>query len=164
MPTRIRRLFRDARSWLARAPIRSKYWRSSFRAAKILCFSYGHLRSVRAASPVDAAGKPIPWYTYPAIDFLRQLDLSERTVFDIHGSGKSTLFWAARAARVGQRRRRRALVGTLKSMYPRTAPSCRKPIFIATPTSLIHIPKSSTSSSSTVQHAAPLESGAREQH
>jgi hypothetical protein len=95
---RIRRLFR-APSWLARAPVRPKYWRSSLKAAKVLWFSYGHLRSVRAGRPVDAEGRPIPWYTYPAIDFLRQLDLSERSVFE-YGAGNSTLFWAARAARV----------------------------------------------------------------
>ncbi len=113
MPPRIRRLFRDARSWLALAPIRSKYWRSSFRAAKILCFSYGHLRSVRAGSPVDAAGQPIPWYTYPAIDFLRQLDLSERTVFE-YRLGQFDIV-LGRARRAGsQRRRRRGLVGTFE--------------------------------------------------
>jgi len=117
MPPAIRRLFRDARSWLSLAPIRSKYWRSSFRAAKILCFSYGHLRSVRAGSPVDAAGQPIPWYTYPAIDFLRQLDFSERTVFE-YGSGNSTLFWAARAARVVSVEDDERWSERLKSMVP----------------------------------------------
>src|SRR5262245_31531933 len=95
----VRRLFRDARSWLALAPVRSRYCRSSFRAAKILWFSYGHLKSVRAGRSVDAAGRPIPWYTYPAIEYLRQLDLSEKTVFE-YGSGNSTLFWAECAARV----------------------------------------------------------------
>lgn len=99
MSGRIRALCRDARSWLTLAPIRPKYWRSSFRAARILWFSYGHLKSVRAGRAVDGVGQPIPWYTYPAIDFLRQLDLSEKTVFE-YGSGNSTLFWAARAARV----------------------------------------------------------------
>src|SRR5262245_12435525 len=99
MSGRIRALFRDARSWLALAPVRPKYWRRSLRAANILWFSYGHFKSVCAGSSVDGAGRPIPWYTYPAIDFLRQLDLSEKTVFE-YGSGNSTLFWAARAARV----------------------------------------------------------------
>ena len=48
---------------------------------------------------MDAAGQPLPWYTYPAIEFLQQLDLSEKTVFEF-GAGNSTLFWAGRAARV----------------------------------------------------------------
>ena len=72
---------------------------ASFEAAKLLWFGYGHLRSVRTRSSVDANGQPIPWYTYPAIEFLQQLDLSDRTVFE-YGSGNSTKFWAARAARV----------------------------------------------------------------
>ena len=54
---------------------------------------------MRTGSSVDRNGEAIPWYTYPAIEFLQQLDLSNRTVFE-YGSGNSTLFWAARAARV----------------------------------------------------------------
>ena len=79
--------------------IRPKSWRNSVRAARLLWFGYGHLQSVRSASAVDAAGRPIPWYTYPAIEFLAQLDLSGRTVFE-YGAGNSTLFWGVRAARV----------------------------------------------------------------
>ena len=48
---------------------------------------------------VDAAGKPIPWFTYPAIDYIRQLDLSEKTIFE-WGAGFSTLFWSSRAKSV----------------------------------------------------------------
>jgi hypothetical protein len=57
---------------------------------------YGWLRSIREGKSVDASGKPIPWFTYPAIDYIRQLDLSEKTIFE-WGSGFSTLFWSARA-------------------------------------------------------------------
>lgn len=86
-------------SYLAAAPIRPRCWRNSLAAAKLLCFGYGHLNSVRSRSSVDAAGQPIPWYTYPAIEYLQQLDISDKTVFE-YGSGNSTLFWAARACRV----------------------------------------------------------------
>jgi hypothetical protein len=48
---------------------------------------------------VTRDGLPIPWFTYPAIDFLSQLDLAGRTVFE-WGSGASTLFWAGRARSV----------------------------------------------------------------
>ena len=92
-------LLKTARSRLARSPLRPKCWVSSVKAAKLLWFGYGHLRSVRTGRSVDANGDPIPWYTYPAIEFLRQLDFSNRSVFE-YGSGNSTLFWAARAARV----------------------------------------------------------------
>src|SRR5688572_10403591 len=51
------------------------------------------------ATSSGCSGQPIPWYTYPAIEFIRQLDFSQSTVFE-YGSGNSTMFWAASAARV----------------------------------------------------------------
>jgi predicted O-methyltransferase YrrM len=48
---------------------------------------------------VDRAGRSVPWFTYPAIDFLAQLDYAKRRVFE-YGSGASTLFWAERAGHV----------------------------------------------------------------
>lgn len=46
-------------------------------------------------------GKPIPWMTYPAIEFFRRSELfgKKPRVFEF-GSGSSTLFWAERAAHV----------------------------------------------------------------
>ena len=60
---------------------------------------YGWLRSLREGRSVNADGEWIPWFTYPAIDFLRQLDYSTKSVFE-YGAGASTLFWARRANRV----------------------------------------------------------------
>ena len=57
---------------------------------------YGWLRSVRERKVIDADGMPIPWFTYPAIDYIRQLDFSEKTIFE-WGAGFSTLFWSSRA-------------------------------------------------------------------
>jgi hypothetical protein len=71
----------------------------SLKAAQVLWRDYAHLKSVRTQRAVDRAGRPLPWYTYPAIEFLQQLDFSDKTVFE-YGSGMSTLFWAGRAARV----------------------------------------------------------------
>ena len=48
---------------------------------------------------VDKNGNPIPWYTYPAIEYLSQFDYSERTVFEF-GCGFSSRFWASRARKV----------------------------------------------------------------
>jgi len=56
---------------------------------------YGWVQSFRAGKCLDRDGEPIPWFTYPSIDFLSQLDLSEKAVFE-YGSGASTLFWAKR--------------------------------------------------------------------
>jgi hypothetical protein len=50
-------------------------------------------------SSVDANGEPIPWITYPAIEFLKQLDLRDLTVFE-YGCGGSTVFWSRIAKRV----------------------------------------------------------------
>jgi hypothetical protein len=59
----------------------------------------GHFRSSMRAAAVDGNGNPLPWYTYPAIDFLGAKDLSTRTVLEF-GAGQSTLWWAKRAKRV----------------------------------------------------------------
>ncbi len=61
--------------------------------------SYGWLRSQREKRCVDAVGNPIPWFTYPAIDFLSGLNLSCKRVFE-WGSGNSTLFWGGVAYEV----------------------------------------------------------------
>jgi hypothetical protein len=79
--------------------LRTSNWLPSLKAANVLWSDYAHLNSVRTQRAVDRGGKPLPWYTYPAIEFLQQLDFSGKTVFE-YGSGMSTLFWAVRAARV----------------------------------------------------------------
>lgn len=66
---------------------------------RILHEGLGHARSVRRGEPVDRDGNPIPWFTYPAIEYLEQLDFSDKTVFEF-GAGNSTRFWCARAMRV----------------------------------------------------------------
>lgn len=60
---------------------------------------YGWLRSMRERRCVNGKGDAIPWMTYPAVDFLSQLDYSDKSVFE-YGSGASTLFWAGRARHV----------------------------------------------------------------
>ena len=60
---------------------------------------YGHWRSAWRRESVDATGRPLPWYTYPAIEYLGQLDVSDWEIFEF-GSGNSTLYWASRCRRV----------------------------------------------------------------
>lgn len=82
----------------------------AYKAAKYLCtlgvrqiawlvesleHAHGHAISRVKQMPVDAEGQPLPWYTYPAIQYLSQLDLSNRDAFEF-GSGNGSLFWAAR--------------------------------------------------------------------
>jgi predicted O-methyltransferase YrrM len=47
----------------------------------------------------DSTGAPIPWYTYPAIDFLEQRYFQTRNVLEF-GGGQSTFWWSMRARSV----------------------------------------------------------------
>lgn len=47
----------------------------------------------------DKDGNPLPWYTYPAIEYLRQFDYRSKKVFEF-GVGYSCAFWAQRALNV----------------------------------------------------------------
>lgn len=68
------------------------WWRSYLRES-------GWYRSVREQKPVDKGGKPIPWITYPALDFLDGRVAKGMAVFE-YGCGGSTLWWAGKAERV----------------------------------------------------------------
>ena len=59
---------------------------------------YRHWESVYSKTSIQN-GKPIPWYTYPALDFLCQFDYSHDIVFEF-GSGNSSLYWADRCKKV----------------------------------------------------------------
>lgn len=66
---------------------------------KILDDGYGHKKSCELQKPVDVLGNPLPWFTYPAIEFLRQLNLTGLSVLE-WGMGNSTLYFAARAKNI----------------------------------------------------------------
>ena len=59
----------------------------------------GHFRSSLRSRALDTDGGPLPWYTYPAIDFLRARSFEGRRVLEF-GGGQSTLWWSQRAASV----------------------------------------------------------------
>lgn len=67
--------------------------------ARTLAREQGFSRSVREGLPVDASGAALPWYTYPAIEYLGQFDFRGRAVFE-YGAGNSSHFWTARGAAV----------------------------------------------------------------
>jgi hypothetical protein len=91
--------------------------RSTFQFGAHVLRDYGWWRSFRQGRCIDAAGEPIPWLTYPAIDFLSQLDYSDKDVFEF-GSGSSTLFWAARARRIVSVEHDRAWYDRLRPQLP----------------------------------------------
>ena len=45
---------------------------------------------------LNAQGEPIPWYSYPAIEYLSKIDWTGASVFE-YGSGNSSLWWASRS-------------------------------------------------------------------
>jgi hypothetical protein len=59
----------------------------------------GHWKSSLRMSACSSTGAPIPWYTYPAIDFLMQRNFEDRNVLEF-GGGQSTLWWSMRARSV----------------------------------------------------------------
>jgi len=59
----------------------------------------GHFKSSLSLKSFDRHGKPLPWLTYPANDFLMTRDFSESSVLEF-GGGNSTLFWASNAKSV----------------------------------------------------------------
>lgn len=59
----------------------------------------GWFRSFREGRSVDSNGNPIPWLTYPAIDFIERRISPDMSVFE-YGSGASTLWWAQRVKEV----------------------------------------------------------------
>lgn len=80
-------------SWISN-PIRS----TATAVLGPLMFGYrtGFFRSCFRMAAVARDGEPIPWYTYPSIDFLKYRSFAGRDVLEF-GSGQSTLWWAQRA-------------------------------------------------------------------
>lgn len=66
---------------------------------RLLAVEHGQWRSIRERMAVDATGGAVPWYTYPAIQYLSSFDFGNCDVFEF-GSGNSSLFWASRARSV----------------------------------------------------------------
>ncbi len=60
---------------------------------------FGISRTIDEKVCVDRDGNPIPWYTYPAIEYLSQFDYTSKKIFEF-GCGNSSLFWANRAQKV----------------------------------------------------------------
>lgn len=61
--------------------------------------SLGWHRSVRLRVAADRTGNPLPWYTYPAIEWLEPRIRASDSVFEF-GAGQSTLWFASHAREV----------------------------------------------------------------
>ena len=69
-----------------------------YQAVQILN-KFGHKVSNKKKLSIDKEGNPIPWYTYPAIHYLNQLDLTDKNIFE-WGSGYSSIYFSDRAKKV----------------------------------------------------------------
>jgi hypothetical protein len=70
-------------------------WLKQIKNFATLSKGYGQLASMKKWSCLDSKGDPIPWYTYPTIEYLANFDFSAMKVFE-YGSGNSSLWWAKR--------------------------------------------------------------------
>ena len=59
----------------------------------------GWFRSRKSQSVVDAEGRPLPWMTYPFLQFITPRVSKHWIVFE-YGMGNSTLWWSERVASV----------------------------------------------------------------
>jgi hypothetical protein len=60
---------------------------------KILAFEYGQYKTIKNWDCVDKNSKKIPWYTYPAIEYLNNINFTEKSILE-YGSGNSSIFWS----------------------------------------------------------------------
>jgi hypothetical protein len=66
---------------------------------------------------VSKEGEPLPWYTYPSIDFLKFRTYHNKCVLEF-GGGQSTLWWAKRAKHVVTLEGKREWYEKIKNMLP----------------------------------------------
>ena len=59
----------------------------------------GHFSSSFKRAATGRSGQPLPWYTYPAIDFLSQRNFKDASILEF-GGGQSTLWWSSRSRSV----------------------------------------------------------------
>lgn len=70
--------------------------RKMFKNFKILAIDYGQYKSIKYCNGIDKNNNTIPWFTYPVIEYLNNLDFSNKSIFE-YGSGGSSNYWSKRA-------------------------------------------------------------------
>ncbi|MDG1097680.1 MAG: hypothetical protein P8N23_08815 [Methylophilaceae bacterium] len=63
---------------------------------KILASNYGQYESIKQSACIDNEGNKIPWYTYPAIEYLNNINFKDKRILEF-GSGNSSEYWAVRS-------------------------------------------------------------------
>jgi hypothetical protein len=65
----------------------------------ILKKEFGQYKTIKKNLPINRENEPIPWYTYPAIEFLSQFDYSTLKLLEF-GMGNSSIFWSKRCKHI----------------------------------------------------------------
>lgn len=78
--------------------------------------TYGH-SNLTNGFILDGNNNPLPWITYPCIEFLDRLDLSDCSVFEF-GSGSSTLYWSRKTQSVISVEKDRSWFDKVNSVLP----------------------------------------------
>lgn len=65
----------------------------------LAAYRTGYFRSAFKMAAVSQSGQPLPWYTYPSIDFLKYRNYEDKIILEF-GGGQSTLWWASKARQV----------------------------------------------------------------
>lgn len=79
--------------------------------------SYGWQSSNKTGQPIDEAGNPIPWITYPALTVLRSVVKPHHRVFE-YGCGNGSLWWANQAKSVVAVEHNSAWAGMVSARAP----------------------------------------------
>jgi hypothetical protein len=96
----IKKIFYKVLSKIITREFLNKYYYEPLKIPLInILEDYGYFQSIKYALPVNKLLAPIPWYTYPAIEYIKQLDLKDKCVFE-WGCGNSSLFFANRSKEV----------------------------------------------------------------
>ncbi|WP_394951331.1 hypothetical protein [uncultured Helicobacter sp.] len=66
---------------------------------RTLAREYNQLQSMREWKCIDNNKQPLPWYVYPCIEYLNNLDFSKKEILEF-GGGQSSLYWAKRASHI----------------------------------------------------------------
>lgn len=69
------------------------------RTLELFLWDFGFFNTVDLHKPVDKYLNPIPWLSYPSIEFLNRLDYSKKTIFEF-GAGNSSLYFSNLGAKV----------------------------------------------------------------
>lgn len=89
----------------------------------LAAYRTGYFRSAFKMAAVSRSGEPLPWYTYPSIDFLKYRNYEDKIILEF-GGGQSTLWWASKAKQVVTLEGDREWYEKIKGQIPNNVDLC----------------------------------------